>query len=138
MEKTSLSNLIANDIIHLGIDSTMGFNYIVGLKEYIEEFDDESKKYIIEHKEEIKNCILKNENIADMVYDDNEETFDMVFYLDSVFDRVEKIVYNCSEILKSDIEVSDVKEIAEDILKSDVLSDQVMNKVKYFRNNMEI
>ncbi len=41
MEKLSLSKLIANDIVNYGMDKTMGFQYVVSLSDFLDEYDDE-------------------------------------------------------------------------------------------------
>lgn len=88
--RTSLATLIANDIVHLGMDMTSSFNYIVDLDDYIKEFDKDSKDYIMNHKDEIIEEIHSNENIAQMDYNPKTKEIDMVFYFDGLMDRLEK------------------------------------------------
>jgi hypothetical protein len=137
MAKVKISDLIANDMIHYGIDSTSGFQYIVSLDDYTSDLDEETKDYIYNHLEEIEDSITKNENIADLYYDEKEKSFDMVFYLDSVFDRVEKRVYNTGRIFDLDLSVENVKDIAEDVLNADALNDDITNRVRNCDKGME-
>lgn len=137
MAKVSISDLIANDIVHCGIDDTSGFQYIVYLDTYVENFDDELKEYIYNHIEDIKNSIIKNENIADFYYDDKDKSFDMVFYLDSVFDRVDKLVYNTGKIFDLNLSVESVREISQKVMEDDPINDDITNKVKCCDERME-
>lgn len=137
MAKVSISDLIANDIVHCGIDDTSGFQYIVYLDSYVENFDDELKEYIYNHIEDIKNSITKNENIADFYYDDKDKSFDMVFYLDSVFDRVDKLVYNTGKIFDLNLSVESVREISQKVMEDDLINDDITNKVKCCDERME-
>ena len=60
MEKLSLSKLIANDIVNYGMDKTMGFQYVVSLSDFLDEYDDESRDYIKSHiKFEEKSYLMK-------------------------------------------------------------------------------
>ena len=126
-----------NVIVHCGIDDTSGFQYIVYLDSYVEDFDDELKEYIYNHIEDIKNSIIKNENIADFYYDDKDKCFDMVFYLDSVFDRVDKLVYNTGKIFDLNLSVESVREISQKVLEDDPINDDITNKVKCCDERME-
>ena len=55
--KATISDLIANDIVHHGMEQTSTGNYIESFEDYKKEFDDDSKKYLEEHKEDIFNSI---------------------------------------------------------------------------------
>lgn len=48
--KATISDLIANDIVHHGMEQTSTGNYIESFEDYKKEFDDDSKKYLEEHK----------------------------------------------------------------------------------------
>ena len=78
MEKLNLNKLIANDIINYGMDNTLGTNYIVSLDTFLKEYDDETINYVKSHLSEIKEGIEQNENVADIVYDEKRQEFDMV------------------------------------------------------------
>ena len=121
MKTTSLVKLIANDIVHIGIDDTLNMNYILGLNEYIDDFDNESQDYIKSHLNQIINEIRNNEYIADVDYDQSENTIDMVFYINSVTDRIEKVIYNIG--LKNGNEF--------DVEKLHSLSEELINKPKF-------
>ena len=97
MGKLSLSKLIANDIVNYGMDETMGFQYVVSLSDFLDEYDDESRDYIKSHIKEIINDVEQNENVADLNYDEKEQEFDMVFYFDGLMDKLDKIVYEAGK-----------------------------------------
>ena len=78
--KMTLCKLIANDIVNYGMDQTSGFNYIVCLDSYIDDFDQEAKDYIYSHLDEICDDISNNENVADLHFDKINKEFNMVFY----------------------------------------------------------
>ena len=95
------------------------------------------KEYIYNHIEDIKNSIIKNENIVDFYYDDKDKSFDMVFYLDSVFDRVDKLVYNTGKIFDLNLSVESVREISQKVMEDDPINDDITNKVKCCDERME-
>lgn len=127
--RTSLATLIANDIVHLGMDMTSSFNYIVDLDDYIKEFDKDSKDYIMNHKDEIIEEIHSNENIAQMDYNPKTKEIDMVFYFDGLMDRLEKMVYNTGQSLDKDLEIEEVRDIAEDIYNDEDFKDKIITSV---------
>ena len=127
--RTSLATLIANDIVHLGMDMTSSFNYIVDLDDYIKEFDKDSKDYIMNHKDEIIEEIHSNENIAQMDYNPKIKEIDMVFYFDGLMDRLEKMVYNTGQSLDKDLEIEEVRDIAEDIYNDKDFKDKIITSV---------
>ena len=127
--RTSLATLIANDIVHLGMDMTSSFNYIVDLDDYIKEFDKDSKDYIMNHKDEIIEEIHSNENIAQMDYNPKIKEIDMVFYFDGLMDRLEKMVYNTGQSLDKDLEIEEVRDIAEDIYNDEDFKDKIITSV---------
>lgn len=126
MKTTSLVKIIANDIVHIGIDDTLNMNYILGLNEYIDDFDNESQDYIKSHLNQIINEIRNNEYIADVDYNQDENTIDMLFYINSVTDRIEKVIYNIG--LKNGTEY--------DVEKLHTLSENLINDSK-FNNYIE-
>lgn len=136
-KKCSLSTLIANDIVHYGMDMTENFNYIVYLDDYAKEFDKDSKDYIYNHKSEIIEEIEHNENIADFVYDEKNNSFDMVFYFDGLLDRVEKMIYNACEVMNKELEIEDIREISESIYDEEDFTDNIITKVARYEGKYE-
>ena len=136
MKTTSLVKLIANDIVHIGIDDTLNMNYILGLNEYIDDFDSDSKEYIKSHLNQIINEIRNNEYIADVDYNQEENTIDMVFYINSVTDRIEKVIYNIG--LKNGVEydVDKLHTLSEDLINDSKFNDFIENKLT--DKNMEV
>lgn len=136
MKTTSLVKLIANDIVHIGIDDTLNMNYILGLNEYIDDFDSDSKEYIKSHLNQIINEIRNNEYIADVDYNQEENTIDMVFYINSVTDRIEKVIYNIG--LKNGVEydVDKLHTLSEDLINDSKFNNFIENKLT--DKNMEV
>lgn len=141
MEKLSLSKLIANDIVNYGMDKTMGFQYVVSLSDFLDEYDDESRDYIKSHIKEIINDVEQNENVADLTYDEKEQEFDMVFYFDGLMDKLDKIVYEAGKEKGIEYELEDVRNISYDLEKSDSFKDLIndhLSKKEYWDMGTEI
>ena len=79
MTKLNLSKLIANDIIYYGMNRTTGFNYIVSLNDFLDEYDEETRDFIKSHIKEIVDAVRDNENVDDLQYKESRKEFDMVF-----------------------------------------------------------
>ena len=108
MEKLNLNKLIANDIVNYGMDKTTSFNYIVSLNDFLDDYDDESRDYIKSHINEIIDAVHQNENVAQLDYDEKRQEFDMVFYFDGLFSKLDKKIYNDSQEMGIDFEPEDV------------------------------
>ena len=119
MEKLNLNKLIANDIVNYGMDKTTSFNYIVSLNDFLDDYDDESRDYIKSHINEIIDAVHQNENVAQLDYDDKRQEFDMVFYFDGLFSKLDKKIYNDSQEMGIDFEPEDVWQISYDIENSE-------------------
>ena len=118
MEKLNLNKLIANDIVNYGMDKTTSFNYVVSLNDFLDDYDDESRDYIKSHINEIIDAVHQNENVAQLDYDEKRQEFDMVFYFDGLFNKLEKKIYNDSQEMGIDFEPEDVWQISYDIENS--------------------
>ena len=119
MEKLNLNKLIANDIVNYGMDKTTSFNYIVSLNDFLDDYDDETRDYIKSHINEIIDAVHQNENVAQLDYDDKRQEFDMVFYFDGLFSKLDKKIYNDSQEMGIDFEPEDVWQISYDIENSE-------------------
>jgi hypothetical protein len=129
MEKLNLNKLIANDIVNYGMDKTTSFNYIVSLNDFLDDYDDETIEYIKSHMNEIIDAVHQNENVAQLDYDEKRQEFDMVFYFDGLFNKMEKKIYSMSQEMGIDFEPEDVWEISYDIEKSDEYNDLLKNNI---------
>ena len=141
MEKLSLSKLIANDIVNYGMDKTMGFQYVVSLSDFLDEYDDESRDYIKSHIKEIIEDVEQNENVADLNYDEKEQDFDMVFYFGGLMDKLDKIVYDAGKEQGIEYELEDVRRISYDLENSDGFKDLInehLSKRDYWDMGTEI
>ena len=136
MEKLSLSKLIANDIVNYGMDKTTSFNYIVSLNDFLDEYDDESRDYIKSHITEIIDAVHNNENVAQLDYDEKRQEFDMVFYFDGLFSKLDKQIYNLSQEMGIEFEPDEVWAISYDIENSEEYNDLIINAVKEKSKNM--
>jgi hypothetical protein len=140
MEKLNLNKLIANDIVNYGMDKTTSFNYIVSLNDFLDEYDDESRDYIKSHITEIIDAVLNNENVAQLDYDDKRQEFDMVFYFDGLFNKLEKKIYSTSQDMGIDFEPEDVWQISYDIENSEEYDNLVKKQIneKYKDSGREL
>ena len=129
MEKLNLNKLIANDIVNYGMDKTTSFNYIVSLNDFLDDYDDETIEYIKSHMNEIIDAVHQNENVAQLDYDEKRQEFDMVFYFDGLFNKMEKKIYSMSQEMGIDFEPEDVWEISYDIEKLDEYNDLLKNNI---------
>jgi hypothetical protein len=138
MNSKDINKLIANNIVDIGIKECSEFNYSVDLESYLKNKDSEFIKYINNNLEEIIEEVKQNENVADLQYDNKYKTFDMVFYIDSVLDRVENIIYTNAEMLDIDLDVSDIRSISDEILDDDAFNEDLINKIKYSKGEYEL
>ena len=129
MGKLSLSKLIANDIVNYGMDKTTSFNYVVSLNDFLDDYDDESRDYIKSHINEIIDAVHQNENVAQLDYDEKRQEFDMVFYFDGLFNKLEKKIYNDSQEMGIDFEPEDVWQISYDIENSNEYNELVKSHI---------
>ncbi len=135
--KSKISDLIANDIIHHGMEDTTTGNYVESFDMYIQEFDEDSQKYLLEHKQDIFDSISVNPNIADVDFDDNE--INMYFYLDGIFDRLDKAIYNTSQVLGENLELEEVQEISDEVIYGEDLNSVLTDIIKKFKGyRMEV
>ena len=139
--KLSINKLIANDIINYGMDHPREFNYSVSLNGYLNDFDGESQKYILDNLDDIIECIKDNENVADLFISeqsDGDKDFDMVFYWGNLLTQVERIVCENAKSLKVNLEFEDIREIADNILRSDTFNDDLEYEIKNYDNGRDI
>lgn len=129
MEKLNLNKLIANDIVNYGMDKTTSFNYVVSLNDFLDDYDDESRDYIKSHINEIIDAVHQNENVAQLDYDEKRQEFDMVFYFDGLFNKLEKKIYNDSQEMGIDFEPEDVWQISYDIENSNEFNELVKSHI---------
>lgn len=137
-EKLNINKLIANHIIETGINDTWSFNYIVYLDSYLEEYDTDTQKYILDNKDNIVDIIARDERIADLQFDEKDNSIDMVYYIDQVLDRVESLVSNTAQSLGIDLEVEDIRSITDDLLDDDEFNDDMVRKIKSKDKEYEI
>lgn len=130
MEKLNLNKLIANDIVNYGMDKTTSFNYIVSLNDFLDDYDEESITYIKSHINDIIEAVHQNENVAQLDYDESRQEFDMVFYFDGLFSKLDKKIYNLSQEMGIDFEPEEVWEISYDIENSEEYNDLITSVIK--------
>ena len=136
MEKLSLSKLIANDIVNYGMDKTTSFNYVVSLSDFLDDYDEDTCNYIKSHINEIISDVEGNENVAQLDYDESRQEFDMVFYFDGLFSKLDKKIYNLSQEMGIEFEPDEVWEISYDIENSEEYNDMITSVVKEKSKNM--
>lgn len=130
MEKLNLNKLIANDIVNYGMDKTTSFNYIVSLNDFLDDYDEESITYIKSHINDIIDAVHQNENVAQLDYDDARQEFNMVFYFDGLFSKLDKKIYSLSQEMGIDFEPEEVWEISYDIENSEEYNDLITSAIK--------
>ncbi|MBR3661194.1 MAG: hypothetical protein IKN63_04795 [Bacilli bacterium] len=130
MEKLNLNKLIANDIVNYGMDKTTSFNYIVSLNDFLDDYDGESITYIKSHINDIIDAVHQNENVAQLDYDDARQEFNMVFYFDGLFSKLDKKIYSLSQEMGIDFEPEEVWEISYDIENSEEYNDLITSAIK--------
>ncbi|MBQ3475172.1 MAG: hypothetical protein IJH20_03285 [Bacilli bacterium] len=130
MEKLNLNKLIANDIVNYGMDETTSFNYIVSLNDFLDDYDEDSITYIKSHINDIIEAVHQNENVAQLDYDESRQEFDMVFYFDGLFSKLDKKIYNLSQEMGIDFEPEEVWEISYDIENSEEYNDLITSAIK--------
>lgn len=130
--KMTICKLIANDIVNYGMDQTSGFNYIVCLDSYVDDFDQEAKDYIYNHLDEICNDITNNENVADLHFDDKNKSFDMVFYWNNLMNDTEKYVHDIITDMNEEdrFELDDIREIALDLIYDESTKNLTVEKIR--------
>ena len=136
MEKLNLNKLIANDIVNYGMDKTTSFNYIVSLNDFLDDYDEDTCNYIKSHINEIISDVEGNENVAQLDYDESRQEFDMVFYFDGLFSKLDKKIYNLSQEMGIEFEPDEVWEISYDIENSEEYNDMITSVVKEKSKNM--
>jgi hypothetical protein len=130
MEKLNLNKLIANDIVNYGMDKTTSFNYIVSLNDFLDDYDEESITYIKSHINDIIDAVHQNENVAQLDYDEARQEFNMVFYFDGLFSKLDKKIYNLSQEMGIDFEPEEIWEISYDIENSEEYNDLITSAIK--------
>ena len=130
MEKLNLNKLIANDIVNYGMDKTTSFNYIVSLNDFLDDYDEKSITYIKSHINDIIEAVHQNENVAQLDYDEARQEFNMVFYFDGLFSKLDKKIYNLSQEMGIDFEPEEVWEISYDIENSEEYNDLITSAIK--------
>jgi hypothetical protein len=136
--KLTINKLIANDIINYGMDQTSGFDYSVGLDEYLEQYDEDSQKYILENISEICSDISANERVADFIFEEETKDFNMVFYWGYLLNDVEKIVFNKSQKLNDEMDFEDIRNIANDFVDSDTFNKDLESKINNYSRGVEL
>ena len=130
MEKLNLNKLIANDIVNYGMDKTTSFNYIVSLNDFLDDYDEESIDYIKSHISDIIEAVHQNENVADLQYDEARQEFNMVFYFNGLFSKLDKKIYDTAQDMGIDFEVDEVWEISYNLENSDEYNEMIKKTIQ--------
>ena len=69
---------------------------------------------------------------------DGDKDFDMVFYWGNLLTQVERIVCENAKSLKVNLEFEDIREIADNILRSDTFNDDLEYEIKNYDNGRDI
>lgn len=138
--KLTINKLIANDFINYAMDQTESDNSIVSLNTYLNDFEEEDKKYILDNIDSIKEDIASHESVLDLEFnnEENDIEFNIIFYWNKLLSNVEKRVADTAKIMKVEIDYQKVKELANDILDDDSFNDDLIGKLKYYKNEKDL
>ena len=138
-QKLTINKLIANDIINYALDDAVCDNYIMGLNEYLKDFDDDAIKYINDNIDTILDDIEQSESVLDLEINknDNDIELDFIFCWDKLLNQVEKIVLDNSKLFKVELDFEDVRKIADEILDDDSFNDDLIAKLKNYDNGKD-
>ena len=102
-QKLTINKLIANDIINYALDDAVCDNYVMGINEYLKDFDEDSKKYINENIDTILDDIEQSECVLDLEIDrsNNDIELDFIFAWGKLLNQVEQIVLDNSKLFIS-------------------------------------
>ena len=63
----------------------------------------------------------------------------MYFYLDGIFDRLDKAIYNTSQVLGENLELEEVQEISDEVIYGEDLNSVLTDIIKKFKGyRMEV
>lgn len=139
-QKLTINKLIANDIINYALDDAVCDNYVMGINEYLKDFDEDSKKYINENIDTILDDIEQSECVLDLEIDrsNNDIELDFIFAWGKLLNQVEQIVLDNSKLFNVELDFEDVREIANNILDDDEFNDDLINRIKNYDNGKDI
>lgn len=139
-QKLTINKLIANDIINYALDDAVCDNYVMGINEYLKDFDDDSKKYINENIDTIIDDIEQSECVLDLEIDkgNNDIELDFIFAWGKLLNQVEQIVYDNSQLFNVELDFEDVRKIADEILDDDEFNDDLINRIKTYDNGRDL
>ena len=100
------------------------------LNDFLDYYDEESITYIKSHINDIIEAVHQNENVAQLDYDEARQEFNMVFYFDGLFSKLDKKIYNLSQEMGIDFEPEEVWEISYDIENSEEYNDLITSAIK--------
>jgi hypothetical protein len=112
------------------MDKTTSFNYIVSLNDFLDDYDEESIDYIKSHISDIIEAVHQNENVADLQYDEARQEFNMVFYFNGLFSKLDKKIYDTAQDMGIDFEVDEVWEISYNLENSDEYNEMIKNTIQ--------
>ena len=139
-QKLTINKLIANDIINYALDDAVCDNYVMGINEYLKDFDEDSKNYINENIDTILDDIEQSECVLDLEIDrsNNDIELDFIFAWGKLLNQVEQIVLDNSKLFNVELDFEDVREIANNILDDDEFNDDLINRIKNYDNGKDI
>ena len=129
MPKLNINKLIANDIVNYGMDNTSGFNYTVDVKEFLKDYEDDSRKYITNNINEIIMDIGNNENVADIEYDESLKEISMVFYYDNLITPLERKIVEFGRITNKDYDLDEIRHLSFEIEQSKKYNNLILESI---------
>ena len=140
-QKLTINKLIANDIIDYALDDAVCDNYIMGINEYLKDFDEDSKKYINENIDTILKDIENHESVLDLEVrkDEKGTEIDIIFYIEKLYsNEVEKRIGDTADMMEIKIELPEIQDMAVKILDDDEFNDDLISRLKSFDNGKDL
>ena len=129
--KLTINKLIANDMINYGLDQATSKNYVMNLKTYLDDFDEEAKEYVLKNLDVINKDIEYSENIEDLSISGSgkNKRYIMSFNYGSMLNELERLIKFYADENNVEIDYYKIKDIAEEILHSSLLKDKIIDMI---------
>lgn len=122
--------LVANDIINYALEKTDTRSYKMSFIEYVDEFDDRTRKSILNNLNNILDCLEKNHDITSLKYDSEKCIIDFIFDEDILLNHTEKVVKVIANNTDEIIQLEELRKITKDVLTDNYFIEAVDGKIK--------
>lgn len=138
--KLTINKLIANDMINYGLDQSTGRNYVMNLKTYLDDFDDDAKEYVLQNIDIINKDIEYSESIDDLSISGTGKNskYRMTFNYGVMLNEIERMIKAYADENNVEIDYYKIKDIAEEVLHSTALKDKITDMVNSSSRSYEV